>query len=105
MAVDYLIANAAGLGTTYGVLVQTVTAGSPADAAGLRGGTYTVAVAGTRYYAGGGLIVEVDGQRARSMDDLTSYIELSRYGGSIIILTVMRGDSTTDVQVTLGEYE
>jgi S1-C subfamily serine protease len=103
-AVDYLIADAAGLDTTYGVLVQTVTAGSPADAAGLQGGTYTVTVAGTRYYAGGDLIVEVDGQRVRSMDDLTSYIELNAYPGTTVSLTVMRGGGTIEVPVTLGAY-
>jgi len=101
-AVDYLIAEAAGLDATYGVLVQTVTAGSPAEAAGLQGGTYTVTVAGTRYYAGGDLIVEVDGQRVRSMDDLTSYIELNAYLGTTVSLTVMRGGGTIEVQVTLG---
>jgi S1-C subfamily serine protease len=103
-AVDYLIADAAGLDTTYGVLVQTVTAGSPADAAGLQGGTYTVTVAGTRYYAGGDLIVEVDGQRVRSMDDLTSYIELNAYPGTTVSLTVIRGGGTIEVPVTLGAY-
>ncbi len=103
-AVDYLIADAAGLDATYGVLIQTVTAGSPADAAGLQGGTYTVTVAGTRYYAGGDLIVEVDGQRVRSMDDLTSYIELNAYPGTTVSLTVMRGGGTIEVPVTLGAY-
>ncbi len=103
-AVDYLIADAAGLGTTYGVLIQTVTAGSPAEIAGLECGTYTVTVAGTRYYAGGDLIVEIDGQRVKSMDDLTSYLELNTYPGTTVNLTVIRGGSTTAVPVTLGAY-
>ncbi len=103
-AVDYLIAEAAGLDATYGVLIQTVTAGSPAAAAGLQGGEYTVTVAGTRYYAGGDLIVEVDGQRVRSMDDLTSYIELNAYPGTAVSLTVLRGGGTFEVPVTLGAY-
>ena len=104
VAVDYLIANAVGLNMTYGVLVQTVPASSPANTAGIVGGSHAVIIAGQRIYAGGDIIIEADGQRIRSMEDLTSYIELDTVPGMTVNLTVVRGSSILTLPVSLGAY-
>jgi 2-alkenal reductase len=102
VALDYLTSQAAGLNVTYGVLIQTVTIGSPASSAGLRAGTQIVSVVGENIRVGGDVIIQVDGQLVRSMDDLTSYLEENTIPGQTVNMTVMRGGSTILVPVVLG---
>ncbi|MDI9644838.1 MAG: trypsin-like peptidase domain-containing protein [Candidatus Verstraetearchaeota archaeon] len=104
ITVDYLISRAAGLEVTYGVLVQTVAPGSPASTAGLQGGTRALTVPGERFYVGGDLIVAVDGNRVRSLDDLVSYVDLTAAPGDTIEFTIIRGEIHMSVDVTLGSY-
>jgi S1-C subfamily serine protease len=99
---NYLTSTVAGLNVTYGVLIQTVTAGSPASSSGLRGGTQTVTVAGGNVRIGGDVIIQVDGQLVRSMDDLTSYLEENTIPGQTVNMTVIRGGNTLFVPVVLG---
>jgi S1-C subfamily serine protease len=50
---SYMISQALGIQLTYGVLIQTVTAGSPAQQAGLVGGSYAVTVGGSNVSGAG----------------------------------------------------
>lgn len=102
ISLDYLTAQAAGLNITYGVLVQSVASGSPAATAGLRGGTQNTVVAGNYVSLGGDVIIKVDSQPVRAIDDLTSYLEDNASPGQTVNLTVVRGGSTTVVPVVLG---
>jgi S1-C subfamily serine protease len=99
---DYLTAQAAGLNITYGVLIQTVNAGSPAASAGLRGGTQTVNVAGQTVSVGGDIIIQVNSQPVKTMDDLTSYLDGNTVPGQAVNLTIVRGGIDLTITVTLG---
>jgi S1-C subfamily serine protease len=100
---DYLTAQAAGLNITYGVLIQTVSSGGPAASAGLRGGTQTVTVfTGETVSVGGDLIIQVNNQPVRTMDDLTSYIDGNTVPGQTVNLAIVRGGVTLTIPVTLG---
>jgi len=101
---DYLTSQAAGLNITYGVLIQSVTSGSPASSAGLRGGSQTVDVGGNSVVIGGDVIIGINHQTIRTLDDLTSYLDENTVPGQTVQLTVVRGGSTIDVSVTLGSY-
>ncbi|MEN3052347.1 MAG: trypsin-like peptidase domain-containing protein [Candidatus Methanosuratincola petrocarbonis] len=104
ITIDYLVSSAANLNVTYGVLIQTISPGSPASSAGLQGGTRVISVAGERIYVGGDVIVGVDGSRVRSVDDLVSYVDINTAPGQTIRLTVLRGGSYITVDLKLGSY-
>jgi S1-C subfamily serine protease len=99
---DYITAQAAGLNITYGVLIQTVNQTGPAYSAGLRGGTQTVNVAGETVTIGGDIIIQVNNQPVRTMDDLTSYIDGNTVPGQTVSLTIVRGGIDLKISVTLG---
>ncbi len=87
---------------TRGVLVSTVTEGSPAARAGLRGGSRTVNFRGAEVQLGGDIITAIDGTPLRSFDELLSYLVSYCSPGQTVTLTVVRGSQTLEVPVTLG---
>ena len=92
-----------GLPVNYGVLVSRVTPGGPAAAAGIRGGDRRETVRGVPdIIAGGDLIIGINGQTVRSWEDLIGYLVSQTSPGDIAILTVIRGDQTFEIAVTLG---
>lgn len=93
---DYL-----GLSQASGAYVLEVVTGGPADQAGLQAGNQPTQVQGL--YAGGDLIVGVDGQEMLQFSDLLNYMMLNKHPGDDIVLTVLRGDETLELTVTLGE--
>jgi len=99
--VDADVARVGKLSVDRGILIQRVRSGSPAEKAGLRGGTRTVVVGGQTYALGGDVITKVDGQAVANPDDLASIVS-SKRPGDRIPLEVRRGDQTLTVFVTLG---
>ena len=85
-----------------GVLVVSVTAGSPADEAGLKGGTRTVTINGTDVPVGGDIITRVDDTKVESIQALRELLT-NYYPGDIITLTILRNGSEMPVTVTLAE--
>jgi S1-C subfamily serine protease len=84
-----------------GVLIQVVRSGSPAEEAGLRGGTTQVVVDGESYLVGGDVITMADGQVVESAEELRSVVT-SKEPGDSLALEIQRTDETTDVTVKLG---
>jgi S1-C subfamily serine protease len=84
-----------------GALVQTVTAGSPAAKAGLKGGTITAQVGGTPVALGGDIITKIDNQPVRTADDLSSIVSRHKAGDKVK-LQIVRDGKPGAVQVTLG---
>lgn len=98
------LAEPLGLPVTSGVLLQTVTPDSPADRAGLRGGTNNgTVVRGREIYVGGDIIVAINGQYVDNMDDLVSYLVVNTRPGDEVTLTVIRNGNTLEIPVVLGE--
>jgi S1-C subfamily serine protease len=84
-----------------GLLIMGVTEGSPADEAGLRGGTEQATVDGTTWILGGDIIVEADGTELRTFDDLRELIEGKDPGDELTLVVNRDGDERT-VTVKLG---
>src|SRR4051794_29197177 len=84
-----------------GALVQTVTAGSPAAKAGLKGGDITAQVGGTPMALGGDIVTHVDGQAVRSANALQAIVGRHKPGDRIKVEFV-RNRKTHMVGVTLG---
>ena len=96
------VAGALGLKVDNGVLIAAVTQGSPAEKAGLKGGTQQSQLQGQTLVAGGDIITAIDGEKVTGMDDLISIINQHKPGDTVT-LTVLSGTSTKDVKVTLTE--
>lgn len=98
------LAEPLGLPVTSGVLLQTVTPGSPADEAGLRGGANDgTMVRGREIYVGGDIIVAIDGTFVDTMDDLVGYLVVNTVPGQQVMMTVVREGQTLEIPVVLGE--
>jgi len=83
--------NAAALGVQAeeGVLVAETLPGSPAEAAGLR--------------ASADVILAVDGQPVRSVEDILAYLDTKQVGDPVV-LTVQRDGARRQVTVRLGAW-
>jgi 2-alkenal reductase len=91
------------LPVTQGVLIQDVRPDSPAEAAGLQGGTRQEVIRGEPIILGGDIIVAVDGIFVTNLDEVLEYIIQNTSPGDSVVLTVVRGDQTLDFTVILGE--
>ncbi|MFC1861852.1 S1C family serine protease [Chloroflexota bacterium] len=85
-----------------GVLVENVTAGSPADKAGLQASQIQVTINDQQALVGGDVIIGYNGQVVKGSDDLITLLARSGSVGQTVTLTVLRGDQQIQLQVTLG---
>jgi 2-alkenal reductase len=98
------LARALGYQVSRGALIVGVTGGSPADKAGLRGGTKDVDVLGIRGLAtGGDVIVAIDGTPVRGADDVVRLVSSVLEPKQVAVITVVRGGVRKRVAVTLAE--
>jgi len=100
-SIDKEIADVFNLPVEQGLLVVRVFDGSGAGKAGLRAGTTEVVVAGESYLLGGDVIVEIDGKRATTPEDLREAVSAKKPGDKIDI-EAYRGDDMRSFDVTLG---
>lgn len=85
-----------------GVLVISVTEGSPAEKANLRGSDAQVDLNDQQAEIGGDVIVAINGQQVREFDDLVSYLVGSTSVGDKVTLTILRDGKERTVDVTLA---
>jgi 2-alkenal reductase len=93
--------EALGLSQSTGAYITTVTPGTPADDAGLRGGTEPTEIQGLA--AGGDLIIAVDGQQIQVFNDMLAYLINNKAPGEKVMLTVLREGKELEVELTLGK--
>jgi S1-C subfamily serine protease len=96
------LAQAFNLPVEEGVLVQQVEEGGPAAAAGIRGATTAAEVEGQQFGLGGDIITAIDGEKIASTEDLVKTIS-DAHAGETVEVTVIRGERTATVSVTLAE--
>lgn len=84
-----------------GAYIVSVQPNSPAEKAGLRGGSIQTSLPGV--LAGGDLIVAVDGHPVRGFDDFLSYLIINKSPGDTIVLTIVRDGKEQDVSLVLGK--
>jgi putative serine protease PepD len=95
------VAETYNLPVKAGVLVGSVTRGSGADKAGLKGGARQVVVAGDTFILGGDIIVSFDGQKISSIEQLRDAVA-SHKPGDKVKLVIYRTANKSSVTVTLG---
>jgi S1-C subfamily serine protease len=86
-----------------GAVVTSVLKGSPAQKAGLRGGTDSNSVLGIDFVRGGDLVVAIDGHPVASSEDIVRIVTATLLPGQVARFTVRRGNSTVEVPVRMGE--
>jgi S1-C subfamily serine protease len=85
-----------------GYLIWQVGSGSPADKAGVHGGV-RARIGRSTVYAGGDVIVAINGTPIANEQDLSLYLEDKTKVGDTVTVTVMRGGRRMDLKVTLAE--
>ena len=84
-----------------GAIISRVVAGSPAEKAGLVGGSQNVIVDGESYVLGGDVVTQADGRPIASADELRSLIG-AKQPGDTMQLDITRAGEMQSVTVTLG---
>ncbi|MGB7559682.1 MAG: trypsin-like peptidase domain-containing protein [Nitrososphaeraceae archaeon] len=97
------IAAALGLDEAKGFLVTDITAGSPADKAGVRGGYKIDDINGMEIALGGDIIVGIDNNTVRKIDDILSYLEREKKVGDEVQLSVLRDGKIQETLPTILE--
>jgi S1-C subfamily serine protease len=100
------LGRALGYPVRRGALIVDVNGGSPADKAGLRGGTKDVNVLGINGLAtGGDVIVAIDGTPVRGADDVVRLVSFSLEPKELAVFTVVRNGVRKKIPVTLGKRQ
>jgi S1-C subfamily serine protease len=89
--------------TDEGILVVEVARGSPAEAAGLRGGQQQVRIGRYVLPVGGDIVTAIDGESITSDRDLIRYLDIETNVGQTVQVTVYRDGEEMTIPVTLGE--
>lgn len=96
------LAQAMGLpADQQGVLITQVAQGSPAEQAGLLGGSQSVRINGQLVPIGGDVIVAIDGQPVDSGDTLQAILQ-GHQPGDTIAITILRSGQEMQINVTLA---
>ncbi|KPL16289.1 MAG: hypothetical protein AMJ92_12995 [candidate division Zixibacteria bacterium SM23_81] len=95
-------ARALGLQVERGAVIAEVIRGGPLDRAGLRGGDRLVQVGNSLIPVGGDVIIEMDGKKVTSSNDLLRMIRDHRPGDRVE-LKVLRKGKVLHMEVTLDE--
>ena len=96
------LAEALDLPVQEGLMVEEVTKGGPAAAAGLHGGDREVMAGMRRIVIGGDVIVAIDNQKIATQFDMNVVLNRKRPGDKVTV-TVYRGGKKLEIPVTLGE--
>jgi S1-C subfamily serine protease len=98
--------SALNLPVKSGALVQSVQKGTPAEKAGIHGGSVSSTTEDGQVAVGGDIITSVDGKPVTSSEDLANYIEAKK-PGQAVTLGILRANGSggyekKSVSVTLG---
>jgi S1-C subfamily serine protease len=96
------IAKVVGLKEPMGFIVTDITPGSPADIAGIQGGNKSVSIGGRELLLGGDIILGIDNNAIRKIDDILSYLEREKQVGDNTQLAIHRNGEIQKVNMTLA---
>jgi len=96
------IAEALGLEEARGFLVTDVSRESPAQKARIQGGSSLTHIDGMDIALGGDVILKIDENTVRKLDDVLTYLEREKKVGEAVQLTILRNGVTENISLTLG---
>ena len=83
-------------------MVIGVNEGSPADRAGIQGGDRVANINGREIQLGGDIIVGIDNQTVRQIDDILTYLERETQVGDTVQINVIREGIPQTIDITLA---
>ena len=101
-AVDQRLIGVLRMPLVPGYLVEVVYDGSPADRAGIRGGSISVVVQGDEYLLGGDVVTAINGQPVRNHQDYIARVGTLRPGQRVRV-TLAREGQSREVSLTVAE--
>ena len=97
------VAEAMGLPrNTRGALVIEIVPDGPAEDAGLEGSEDSMMLEGLELPVGGDIIVAIDGEEVRTIDDVISYLVGKTRPDQVVTMDVLRDGESQRLTVTLG---
>jgi len=97
----YYIADEIGVNATYGWLVTQVFKDSPADKAGLIGGSQKIQIIDKLIQIGGDIILSIDGNQVINGDYFMSYLEENTSPDQIVDINIIRDNQEINISVKL----
>jgi len=97
------LAEALELPVERGLLVIDAERGGAAAQAGIRGAQREVRLGRYNIPIGGDILIAIDGNKIREMEDLVKYLETETVVGQSVNLTIVRDGQEQTVQLELGE--
>ncbi len=101
LTITPLLVNELGLPVDSGVLVSEVTPDSPADKAGMRGGSQEVRLRGEMVRTGGDIIIGIDDREIAQFEDLLGYLVMQTEVGQAVTLAIVRDGQEQTLEVVL----
>jgi serine protease Do len=101
-AIEPGLASVVKMPLTAGYLVEIVYDGSPAEQAGIRGGTLAVVVQGDEYLLGGDIVTAIQGTPVRTHQDYITKVKTLKPGQRVKV-TLMREGHSREVTLTVAE--
>lgn len=95
------IADVLKLKDAKGILIMTVVKDSPADKAGLKGSSQTTVVDGIEYKVGGDIVLSIDGNEVRKIEDVLTHLQREKNIGDKLNLELLRDGKIINVVITL----
>jgi S1-C subfamily serine protease len=101
-AVDQRLSNVVKMPLVPGYLIEVVYDGSPADRAGIRGGSLSIVLQGDEYLLGGGRLTAINGLAVRNHQEYIARVTTLRPGQRVRV-TVSRDGSQRELTLTVAE--
>ena len=95
------LASALDLDEPRGILVVEVVSGGPAEKAGIRGGDNPTRIEGQVIPLGGDIILELDKNPIRKLDDILVYLQREKEVGDTMEVTILRNGATMHLDLLL----
>ena len=96
------LAKIFGLIDAKGFLVTNITPSSPASKAGFHTGGVSYDQQGQITNSYGDIIIKIDGNDVRKIDDILTYLEREKKVNDTVTLTLIRDNQLTGISVVLG---
>jgi S1-C subfamily serine protease len=90
-----------GLHEARGFLITGITSGGPADKYGLRAASQVTSDTGRATIVGGDIILKIDNQDVKKIDDVLSYLEKQTSVGDTVHLTINRNGAIQEADIVL----
>ena len=100
--IDSQVTSVLRLPLSPGYLVEVVYEGSPAEKAGMRGGSLSVVVQGEEYLVGGDILTTIENTPVRTHQDYLSKVKTLK-PGQRARLTIIRDGQRREFSLTVGE--